>query len=86
MIPAAVRRQVGLLPGMEMELLLDEGSIRLVPLVRIVRNVRNVRHLPGPRLERRGKLLVARPRVPAKDLPRVDMAKLVEEERSHRPR
>jgi AbrB family looped-hinge helix DNA binding protein len=69
-IPAPIRAQAGLLPGTELEVVLEEGSIRLV------------RNVPGPKLERSGKLLVARPRVPAKDRPKVDMAKLVEEERN----
>ena len=72
-IPAPIREQAGLLPGTELEVLLDGGSIRLV------------RNVPGPQLARRGKLLVACPRVPIKDLPKVDMAKLVEEERGGRP-
>ena len=72
-IPAPIRVQAGLRPGTELEVVLDEGSIRLV------------RNVPGPRLERMGKLLVARPRVPAKDRPEVDMAKMVEEERSRWP-
>ncbi len=72
-IPAPIRAQAGLSPGTELEVVLDEGSIRLV------------RNVPGPRLERVGKLLVARARVPAKDRPRVDMAKLVEEGRNRWP-
>ena len=72
-IPAPIRAQAGLSPGTELEVVLDEGSIRLV------------RNVPGPRLERVGKLLVARPRVPAKDRPKVDMAKLVEEGRNRWP-
>ena len=72
-IPAAIRAMAGLRPGTELDVVMDEGSIRLV------------RNVPGPKLERVGKLLVARPRVPAKDRPAVDMAKLVEEERNRWP-
>jgi len=59
---------------MELEVLFEEGSIRLI------------REVPGPRLERSGKLLFARPRVAARNRPKLDMAKLVEEERNRRPR
>jgi bifunctional DNA-binding transcriptional regulator/antitoxin component of YhaV-PrlF toxin-antitoxin module len=72
-IPAPIRAQAGLLPGTELEVVMDEGSIRLV------------RNVPGPKIERIGKLLVARPRVPAKNRPKVDMAKLVDEERNRWP-
>ncbi len=72
-IPAPIRTQAGLLPGMELEVVMDEGSIRLL------------RNVPGPRLERVGKLLVARPRVPPRDRSHVDMKKLVEEERNRWP-
>lgn len=72
-IPAPIRAQAGLLPGMELEVVMEEGAIRLL------------RNVPGPKLERVGKLLVARPRVPAKDRRKVDMAKLIEEERNRWP-
>ena len=72
-IPAPLRAQAGLRPGTELEVVLDEGSIRLT------------RNVPGPKIERVGKLLLARPRVPAKDRPKVDAARLVEDERNRWP-
>jgi AbrB family looped-hinge helix DNA binding protein len=73
-LPALVRRRAGLTAGAELDVQVDdEGSVRLV------------RTVPGPRLVRKGGRLVARPRVPAKRLPDVDVAALVEEERSRWP-
>jgi AbrB family looped-hinge helix DNA binding protein len=72
-IPAAIRALAGLRPGMEIEVHYEDGSIRLV------------RNVPGPELVRDGKLLVARPRVPAKDRPRIDVRKLIEEQRDRWP-
>lgn len=72
-IPAPIRALAGLRAGTELEVFFEEGSIRLV------------RNVPGPELKRVGKLLVARPRVPAKERPKVDMAKAVEDERNRWP-
>jgi len=72
-IPAGVRVKAGLKPGTELEVLVDDFSVRLV------------RVAPRPKLVRRGKRLVAVPSVPATDLPKVDVAKLVEEERNRWP-
>ena len=71
-IPAALRARAGLTAGTELEVILEDASIRLV------------RTAPGPRLER-GKRLVARPRVEARKLPKVDVAALVEDERNRWP-
>jgi len=73
-IPAPIRARAGLRPGTEVEILLDDLSVRLV------------RHVPRPRLVRVGRRLVARPSVAAKDRPDVDVAALVEEERNRWPR
>ena len=73
-IPAPVRARAGLTPGTTVEILLDDLSVRLV------------RHVPPPRLVRVGRRLVARPTVAAKDLPDVDVAARVEEERNRWPR
>jgi AbrB family looped-hinge helix DNA binding protein len=73
-IPAPIRARAGLRPGTEVEILLDDLSVRLV------------RHVPRPRLVRVGRRLVARPSVSAKDRPDVDVAALVEEERNRWPR
>jgi AbrB family looped-hinge helix DNA binding protein len=73
-IPAPIRARAGLRPGTEVEILLDDLSVRLV------------RHVPRPRLVRVGRRLVARPSVAAKDRPDVDVAALVDEERNRWPR
>jgi AbrB family looped-hinge helix DNA binding protein len=73
-IPAPIRARAGLRPGTEVEILLDDLSVRLV------------RRVPRPRLVRVGRRLVARPSVAAKDRPDVDVAALVEEERNRWPR
>lgn len=72
-IPAAIRAKVGLQPGAEIDVLVDEGSIRLV------------RAVPGPKLVRIGKRLVARPTAAPKRLPPVDVARIIEEERNQWP-
>jgi AbrB family looped-hinge helix DNA binding protein len=72
-IPAAIRTRMGLGPGVELEVLVDEGSIRLG------------RAVPRPRLVRVGRRLVARPTAGPKRLPPVDVARLVEEERNRWP-
>ncbi len=72
-IPAAIRARAGLTPGTEIEVILDDVSVRLL------------RRVPGPKLTRVGKRLVARPSVPARELPPLDLAALVEEERNRWP-
>jgi AbrB family looped-hinge helix DNA binding protein len=72
-IPAAIRDKAGLGPGTTIEISLDETGIRIERLA------------PGPRLVRVGKRLVARPTARAMDRPQVDIAALIEEERSRWP-
>ena len=72
-IPAAVRQRLGLRAGTPLEVSVDEVSVRLTSAV------------PPPRLVRRRGWLVARPVVPKRDLPRIDVAALVEEERNRWP-
>ena len=72
-IPAAIRSKVGLQPGAELEIVVDDGSIRLL------------RAVPRPKLVRVGKRLVARPTAHPAHLPAVDVAKLIEEERNRWP-
>lgn len=72
-IPASVRMRVGLQPGTELEVLVEDSAVRLV------------RTAPGPRVERVGKRLVARPTVDTRKLPKVNVAKLVEDERNRWP-
>jgi AbrB family looped-hinge helix DNA binding protein len=72
-IPAAVRARAGLTPGTELEVVADGFSVRLV------------RSVAGPTLVRVGKRLVARPSVPLDQLPDLDLAALVSEERDRWP-
>jgi len=73
-IPAAVRTQAGLRPGAKLDVVVDEGSIRLM------------RAVPRPKLVRVGKRLVARPTTDPKRLPPIDVAAFIEEERNRWPR
>ena len=72
-IPAQIRDRAGLVPGAALEVTADETGVRIE------------RVAPGPKLLRIGKRLVARPTVPSDDRPAVDIAALVEEERSRWP-
>jgi AbrB family looped-hinge helix DNA binding protein len=72
-IPAPIRDRAGLAPGATIELTLEDGGVRLE------------RVAEGPRLVRVGKRLVARPTVAADSRPMVDVASLIEEERSRWP-
>lgn len=72
-IPAAVRKRAGLKPGTELEVFADDIAVRLVPIG------------PEPQLVRRGRRLIAKPAVKHKDLPKVDLAAMVEEERNRWP-
>ncbi len=72
-IPAAIRERAGLIPGAELEATVDESGVRLTRLA------------PGPRLVKVGRRLVARPTAPAGHRPVLDIAALVEDERSRWP-
>jgi AbrB family looped-hinge helix DNA binding protein len=72
-IPAAVRERIGLTAGTEIEITPDDTGLRLE------------RVAPRPRLIRVGRRLVARPTAPPARRPTVDVAALVEEERSRWP-
>ena len=72
-IPASVRERTGLVAGAELELTLEDSSIRLE------------RVAPGPRLVKVGRRLVARPSAASDARPTVDVAALVEEERNRWP-
>ena len=69
-IPAAIRERARLAPGTEIEVTIEDGSVRLV------------RRVPGPKLVRVGKRLVAKPAIAASKLPSVDFSTLVAEERA----
>ncbi|MBI4614589.1 MAG: AbrB/MazE/SpoVT family DNA-binding domain-containing protein [Planctomycetes bacterium] len=72
-IPARIRKRLGLDPGTEIAILVDDFSLRLV------------RAVPGPQLARRGKRLVARPTAKDGDRSRIDLAQVIEEERIRWP-
>lgn len=72
-IPASVRQRFRLRPGTELEIVTDDVSVRLL------------RKVPGPRLVRVGVRWVARPSVASRNLPEVDVAALVDEERNRSP-
>jgi AbrB family looped-hinge helix DNA binding protein len=73
-VPAEMRKRLGLEPGTEIEMIVEGFSLRLA------------RAVPGPELARRGGRLVARPRVPKGKRPRIDVAALIDEERDRWPR
>jgi AbrB family looped-hinge helix DNA binding protein len=72
-IPAPIRERAGFKPGTELEVVMDDISVRLI------------RRVPGPKLVRVGQRLVARPTVPAAKLPRLDLAEVVSKERDRWP-
>lgn len=72
-IPAAIRERAGLTAGAELEIIEDDLGVRLE------------RVAAGPRLVRVGRRLVARPTVSPESRPALDVAALVEEERSRWP-
>lgn len=72
-IPAAIRARLGLKPGTELEVRVTDGAVRLV------------RAVPGPKLQRKGKRLVARPTARPEQRMSIDLASLIEEERDRWP-
>ncbi len=72
-IPAQIRSQAGLRPGMELQVIREGSSVRLVPDV------------PRPELVRVGGRLVARPTAEPSERSEVDVARLVAEERNRWP-
>lgn len=72
-IPAEVRKRLGLTPGTALNLVVEGFAVRLV------------RAVAGPEISERGGRLVARPRAAEKQRTEIDVAKLVEEERERRP-
>jgi AbrB family looped-hinge helix DNA binding protein len=72
-IPAAIRERAGLTAGAELEITEDDTGIRLE------------RVAPGPRLVKVGRRLVARPTVPRDARQTIDVASIVDEERSRWP-
>jgi AbrB family looped-hinge helix DNA binding protein len=72
-IPAAIRDRAGLTPGTELEITVDDTSVRIE------------RVAPGPKLVRVGRRLVARPTASSASRPTLDIATLIEDERNRWP-
>jgi AbrB family looped-hinge helix DNA binding protein len=72
-IPADVRKRLGLTAGTELEMVIEGFAIRLV------------RSVDGPQLVRRGERLVARPRAAKGERAEIDLARLIDEERDRWP-
>ena len=73
-VPSEIRRRAGWEAGTELEISLEEdGTVRLG------------RDVPGPRLQRVGRRLLARPAARGSARPKVDVAALVEKERDRWP-
>jgi AbrB family looped-hinge helix DNA binding protein len=73
-IPSLIRRRAGLRPGEPLDIVVDDDS-----------SVRLVRRVEGPRLVKVRNRLRAQPTVPSSKREPVDLAALVEEERSRWP-
>lgn len=71
--PAPLREKLGLDPGTELEVTVEDFAIKLA------------RSVPAPTLERVGGRLVVRPTVAREGLPAVDAAALVDQERDRWP-
>jgi len=72
-IPAAIRQRAHLEPGTPLEISVEDFTVRIV------------RAAPPPKLARRGTRLVARPTAKASELPRVNIAEMIEQERDRWP-
>ena len=72
-VPAAIRERVGLTPGTELEITVDEFGVRLERIA------------PAPRLVRVGTRMVARPTAAADARPQIDIAAIIDEERNRWP-
>jgi len=72
-IPAGIRERAGLTPGAELEISEDDLGIRLE------------RVAAGPKLVKVGRRLVARPTVSRDARPNLDIATLIDDERSRWP-
>jgi AbrB family looped-hinge helix DNA binding protein len=72
-IPASIRERAGLVAGAELDITLEDASIRLE------------RVAAPPRLVKVGRRLVARPTAPPQTRPVIDIAALIEGERNRWP-
>ena len=72
-IPASIRERAGLKPGTEVDIELEDGSVKLV------------RSVTGPELVKVDGLWLIRPTVPDSQLPDIDIGALIDEERNRWP-
>jgi AbrB family looped-hinge helix DNA binding protein len=72
-IPAIIRKKAGLKAGTTLQIVADDIAIHLFPTA------------PFPKLVRKGKRLVAKATAKQDELPEVDLASLIEEERNRWP-
>ena len=72
-IPAEVRKRLGFTAGTELEMAVEGFAVRLV------------RSVASPQLVRRGKRLVVRPQAAERQRTKIDVARLVDEERDRWP-
>ncbi len=72
-IPASIRDRAGLSPGAELEVTLEDSTVKIE------------RVASGPRLVKVGRRLVARPTAPSDSRAPIDIAALIEEERNRWP-
>jgi len=72
-IPAGIRERLGLRPGTALEVSVEDNAVRLAASA------------SPPKLVRKRGRLVARPTVPRHELPSIDIAALIEEERNRWP-
>jgi AbrB family looped-hinge helix DNA binding protein len=71
-IPADIRKKAGLTAGTELDVIVDDLSVRLI------------RSAPAAAIKKRGKRLVVKPAAASK-APAVDVQRLIEEERNRWP-
>ena len=72
--PVAIREQAMLKAGTELEVVLDDLSVRLIL------------RAPRPQLVQEAGWWIVRPTAPGEQLPKVDLAALIEEKRDRWPR
>ncbi len=72
-IPIEVRKRLGLAAGSELEMVIEDFSIRLT------------RAVESPQIVRRGGRLIARPRAAKSERTEVDLPRMIEEERDRWP-
>jgi len=72
-VPVEMRRRLGLEPGTELEIVVEDSSLRIV------------RNVPGPEIRRRKGRRLASPRLAREERREIDVADLIEEERTRWP-